>query len=94
MSQTEIVEKKNIILKVQFYLKIRTISLYRLDEKNIKAFVKFELDNYAGVEHIDLKEWANIAELTDNSDFTGKLRVINECFEKVEAFKYKIYILC
>ena len=76
MSQIENVEEKNFILKVKFYLKIRTVSLYRLDDSNIKAFVKFDLDNYAGVENIDIKEWEKITELTDNSDFTGKLRLI------------------
>ena len=76
MSKVEIIAENNLILKVKFYLKIQTVSLYRFDDKNIKAFVKFELDTFAGVENIDVKEWEKIVELSDNSDFTGKLRWI------------------
>ena len=47
-------------------------------DKNIKANVKFELDNFPGDENIDLTEWENIEKLTDNSDFTGKLRLLKK----------------
>ena len=82
MSSIENVEENNVILKAKFYLQIRTVSLYRHGDKNIKAYVKFELDNFPGDENIDLTEWENIEKLTDNSDFTGKLRLLNKAHVK------------
>jgi hypothetical protein len=72
MSQNKIESEKKNILRVKFYIKILSASLYRLENQSIKVFVKFDLDKFKSNDEIELSEWDNITELTSNRDFTGK----------------------